>query len=140
MRIQAYLFFDGDCEAALGFYQRCLGGRVTELHRYAESPDAAQSPASGHQRVMHAALEVDGQCFMACDHLPGEPFAGHSGFAVSLNFPHQAERGATVFNALAEEGTVTVPFAPTFWGAHFGMLVDRFGVRWMVNCETTPSN
>jgi PhnB protein len=38
-----------------------------------------------------------------------------------------------VFDGLAAGGTVTMPYAKQFWGASFGMLVDRFGLEWMVN-------
>ena len=44
-------------------------------------------------------------------------------------------KGEAVFKALGEGGQVTMPFAPPFLGKGFGMLVDRFGVHWMVNCE-----
>jgi PhnB protein len=56
------------------------------------------------------------------------------GFSVNLGFkdPAEAER---IFHALVESGTVTMPFGETFWATRFGMLVDRFGIPWMVNCE-----
>lgn len=136
MRIEPYLFFDGNCETALGFYQHCLGGELVAMHRYAESPEAEHLAPEWHQKVMHAALAVDGQRFMASDRMPGQPFAGHAGFSMSVNLPLDAARGEAVFKALATGGMVTMPFAKTFWGAHFGMLVDKFGVSWMVNCET----
>lgn len=135
MRIAPYLFFDGNCETAMGFYQGCLGGELTELHRYADSPEAEHMAPEWHTKVMHAALDVGDQRFMASDRMPGQPFAGHAGFSMSVNCPLDAVRGEAVFKALATGGMVTLPFAKTFWGAHFGMLVDKFGVSWMVNCE-----
>lgn len=140
MQIEPYLFFDGNCEAALAFYQQCLGGQVVDLHRYAGSPMDAEVPADWKDKVMHATFEVAGQRFMASDRMPGQPFGGHSGFSMSVNLPQDPVRGEQVFKALAAGGRVTMPFALTFWGAHFGMLVDQFGVGWMVNCDmsTTP--
>jgi PhnB protein len=44
----------------------------------------------------------------------------------------EAER---VFRELSEEGSVRMPLAKTFWAARFGMLVDRFGIPWLINCE-----
>ena len=40
-----------------------------------------------------------------------------------------------MFHALSEKGTVQMPIQETFWAARFGMLVDKFGTPWMVNCE-----
>jgi PhnB protein len=56
------------------------------------------------------------------------------GFSVSIGVtdPAEAER---IFNALAEQGKVRMPFQQTFWAVRFGMLVDRFGIPWMINCE-----
>ena len=39
------------------------------------------------------------------------------------------------FDALARNGTVTLPLHHTFWGARFGMLTDAYGVRWMFNSQ-----
>lgn len=135
MHIEPYLFFDGQCEAALNFYAQCLGGQIAVLHRYEGSPMEAQLPPEWKHKVMHATLDAGGQRFMASDRMPGQPFGGHAGFSMSVNLPKDPVRGETVFKALATGGMVTMPFALTFWGAHFGMLVDKFGVGWMVNCE-----
>lgn len=135
MQIEPYLFFDGQCEAALGFYQQCLGGRIAALHRYAGSPMEAQLPAEWKNKVMHATFDCDGHRFMASDRMPGQPFGGHAGFSMSVNIPADPVRGEQVFKALSTGGMVTMPFSQTFWGAHFGMLVDKFGVGWMVNCD-----
>ena len=53
-------------------------------------------------------------------------------FKLAIEDPVDAER---IFHALAESGTVKMPIQQTFWAARFGMLVDRFGIPWMVNCE-----
>ena len=137
MQIEPYLFFDGNCEAALTFYAQCLGGQIAVLHRYEGSPMEAQLPPEWKHKVMHATLDAGGQRFMASDRMPGQPFGGHAGFSMSVNLPKDPVRGETVFKALAAGGIVTMPLAETFWGARFGMLVDKFGVGWMVNCDLT---
>lgn len=136
MQIEPYLFFDGNCETALQFYSQCLGGSIVALHRYEGSPMEAQLPEAWKSKVMHATLEAEGHRFMASDRMPGQPFGGHAGFSMSVNIPKDPVRGEKVFKALAAGGMVTMPFATTFWGAHFGMLVDKFGVGWMVNCDS----
>jgi PhnB protein len=136
MQIENYLFFGGDCEEALAFYKRCLGGEVVALMRFEGSPmDNAQLPADWKQKVMHAVFDSRGARFMASDTMPGEPRPAYSGFAMSLHVPGDAAEARKAFDALAEGGKVTMPFAPPFWGGHFGMLNDRFGVPWMVTSD-----
>ena len=136
MQIESYLFFGGDCEEALAFYKRCLGGEITALMRYEGSPmDNDQLPREWKQKVMHSTFESQGARFMASDTMPGQPRPAYQGFAMSLFVPGDADKARKAFDALAEGGQVTMPFAPPFWGGHFGMLTDRFGVPWMVSSE-----
>jgi PhnB protein len=136
MQVEAYLFFAGNCEEALKFYERCLDGTIVALFRYEGSPlDNAELPGEWKGRVMHATFDAGGTRFMASDSMPGEPAPNYAGFAMSLNVPKDAARARQAFNALAEGGKVTMPFEKAFWGAHFGMLTDKFGVPWMVNSE-----
>ncbi|MNW01409.1 hypothetical protein D3C71_1970400 [compost metagenome] len=71
---------------------------------------------------------------MASDTTPDRPTPDMSGCSISLNVDSIAEADR-VFNALSDGGKVEMPLEATFWAARFGMLVDRFGVSWMVNCE-----
>ena len=137
MQIESYLYFGGNCEEALQFYRQCMGGEIVTLMRYEGSPmDTPQLPAEWKKKVMHATFETQGARFMASDTMPGEPKPSYAGFAMSLFVPGKdAEPARKAFDALAQGGQVTMPFAPPFWGGHFGMLVDRFGVPWMVSSE-----
>jgi PhnB protein len=135
MQIESYLFFPGTCEEALAFYKQCLGGEIVTLMRYEGSPmDNAQLPADWKKKVMHSTFETEGARFMASDTLPGQ-HTGYQGFAMSIFVPGNADKARKAFDALAAGGKVTMPFAPPFWGGHFGMLVDRFGIPWMVSSE-----
>ena len=133
MQLNPYLSFNGDCEAAFKFYERILGGKIGFMMRYQESPMAGQTPAEWQDKIMHARLAVGDKVLMGSDAPPGhsEPMKG---FSVSLGIddPTEADR---VFNALAEGGKVGMAIQPTFWALRFGMLVDRYGTPWMVNCE-----
>lgn len=133
-----YLYFDGQAADAMRAYQQALGGEL-KLLRYADAPaDAGPPPpgceASDKQRVMHAMLQFEGGMLMASDAPnPGmaEPMRGMS---VSVTFP-DAQKARRVFDALAAQAEVRMPFGPTFWAQGFGMLVDRFGTPFMINCE-----
>jgi PhnB protein len=135
MKLDTYLFFDGNCEQAIKFYERCLGGKIEAMMRYEGSPAEQEVPAEWRNRVMHACLMVGDRMLMASDCPPGR-FDRPQGFSVSLAVaePAEAERA---FNALAQDGKITMPLEKTFWSARFGMLVDKFGIPWMVNCEQT---
>jgi PhnB protein len=132
MQTGAHLHFNGNCSEALSFYARLLGGRIAFRMTYAESPAAAQTPPALRNQIIHARLEVGGQFLLGCD-TPPERYRTPQGFNVMLavETPEEAER---VFNALADNGTVTMPFQETFWARRFGMCTDRFGIPWMINC------
>jgi PhnB protein len=135
MQIESYLFFDGNCEEALQFYAQCLGGRAVTLMRFEGSPMEKELPPGYGRKIMHATFESEGARFMASDGMPGTPAPQYGGFAMSLYVPNDEDKAQRMFDALAAGGQVTMPFAPPFWGGHFGMLTDRFGVPWMVSTE-----
>jgi PhnB protein len=137
MQFTPYLNFDGDCEAAFRFYQRVLGGKL-ELKTHGESPIAAQVPPNWHSRILHARLVMGDAVLMASD-APPEVYQPPQGLTVSIGLQDiaQAER---IFHELAQGGKVTMPIGKTFWAERFGMLVDRFGIPWMINCDTTVSS
>lgn len=133
MLLQPYLNFDGDCEAAFRFYAEVLGGRIETMMTHRDSPVAADTPAEWQDKILHAYLKVGDAVLMASDAPPGM-YSRPQGLYVSIGLsdPAQAER---IFKALADGGTVQMPFEETFWAYRFGMLVDRFGTPWMINCE-----
>jgi PhnB protein len=133
MRVNPYLNFDGDCRTAFEFYARCLGGTIEAMLTHRGSPMEAQTPPEWLDKVMHARLIVDGTVLMGSDS-PPEYFQRPQGFQVTINLddPAKADR---VFAALAEGGEVRMPIQETFWAKRFGMLTDRFGIPWMVNCQ-----
>ena len=133
MEISPYLSFSGQCGEAFKFYERCLGGKVEAIFPFAGTPAEAHVPPDWKDKIMHARLVVDGQAIMGSDG-PGEKAEPARGFHVSLNV-NDVARAERIFNELAEGGKVEMPFAETFWAHRFGMLVDRFGTPWMINCE-----
>ena len=98
-----------------------------------EAPSAEHIPAEWQDKIMHVCLDLGDQLLMGSDCPPGY-FEAPQGFSVQLSIdkPAEAER---IFHALAENGTVKMSIEQTFWAFRFGMLVDQFGIPWMVNCE-----
>jgi PhnB protein len=137
--IITYLSFDGQCEAAFAQYEKIFGGKIVKMLRYSDAPPGAcpsQSPEI-EKRIMHARMEVAGRVLMGAD-APPEYASKPQGFSVNISVddPAEAER---VFHALAEGGTVKMPIGETFWARRFGMLIDKFGTPWMINCEKSAA-
>jgi len=133
MQLNPYLFFNGDCEAAFKFYERCLGGRIEAMTTHAGTPAEEQVPAEWRDKILHARLVVGDQVLLASDAPPGR-YEKPKGFFVHVPVKDMAE-AERIFQALAEDGTIQMPIQQTFWAPSFGMLVDRFGIPWMVHCE-----
>jgi PhnB protein len=132
MQVNPYLFFNGNCEAALKFYQKVLGAKIEAMFPYESGGDAMPIPPEWNKKIMHSKITIDGEVIMASDAPPGH-FNQPQGFSVSLQVgdPADAERR---FKALADGGSINMPFGKTFFSKGFGMCVDKFGIPWMVNC------
>lgn len=138
MLIQPYLFFTGNCEQAVNFYAQQLNGNIEIMMRYKDIPAEEQQngpPNADPDSIMHARLVIGDNVIMASDGCPADPTGpAHSGYSLSIR-SESVEQGREVFNRLAQGGSITMPFQPTFWAKGFGMLTDKFGVNWMVNVE-----
>jgi PhnB protein len=135
MKIHPYLNFPGTAEEAMRFYEKCLGGKLTEVHRFGNMPGAEQLPEAARKRVMHVGLELPGGfMIMASDTMEGmgPPHVAGTNMTISIHPSSRAEADR-YFGALAEGGQVTMPLADQFWGDYYGSLTDRFGIQWMVN-------
>jgi PhnB protein len=133
MQLNPYLTFNGQCEDAFKFYEKCLGGKIEAMMTHAGTPAEQHVPPEWRNKILHARLTVGDQALMGSDAPPGR-YEQPQGFSVSLNIndPREAER---IFRALSENGKVQMPLQQTFWAERFGMCADRFGIPWMVNCE-----
>jgi PhnB protein len=137
MQISAHLIFDGQCREAFVAYQRILSGTLATFMTFGESPLAASVDAKWHSRILHATLEVDGAELNGADVLPHD-YQRPQGFSVIVSVDG-VERARQIFAALAEGGKVNMPFQSTFWSPGFGVLVDRFGTPWEINCAASGS-
>jgi PhnB protein len=133
MQLNAYLVFNGQCEAAFKFYEQVLGGKILGMFTHAGTPAAEQVPPEWLNKIMHVTLKVGDSVLMGSD-APPDRYTKPKGITVNiaLNDVAEAER---IFHALAENGTVGMPIQQTFWAERWGMLTDRYGIPWMVNCE-----
>jgi PhnB protein len=133
MELSPYLSFKGDCEAAFKFYERCLGGQAGAIFRYGGSPLAGHVPSDWQDKIMHGSLTIGGLVLMGADVAPDQ-YEEPKGISLSLQIKSAAD-AERIFRELAEGGRVVLPLEETFWAARFGMVVDRFGIPWLINCE-----
>lgn len=137
MQLAPYLFFnDGLCREAMDTYADVLGGELGMVVAAADMPPEFPIDEDKKSWLAHCEVNFPDGKLMGSDSImgPSEPMAG-ANVMVSLESRDAAE---SAFNRLAEGGEITMPFAPTFWSAGFGMLTDRYGVCWMIGSEEAP--
>ena len=133
MQVNPYLSFNGQCEAAFKLYEQVFGGQLGNMFRYAGTPMAHQVPADWQDKVMHGSVTVGGQELMGAD-VSADRYEAPKGFSLSIQIKDATE-AERIFRELSHAGHVVMPLEKTFWAERFGMVIDRFGIPWMINCE-----
>jgi PhnB protein len=130
MQIQPYLFFEGRCDEAIELYKKAVGAEVLMLMRYKDSPDKNMPTPVNPNNVMHASLRIGQSTVLASDG-DAKGKANFQGFSLAITVETEAEADRA-FAGLSDGGQVLMPLTSTFFSPKFGMLADKFGVRWMV--------
>ena len=137
--IYPYLVFNGNCSDAFSFYKKVFGGEFDNISNFGDmpsAPDALPMKEEDKQRILHVSFPISKNVSLLGSDRPGGMEDGVAGDNVSLSVNAFSEDEATaLFNALAQDGKITMPMAKTFWGAYFGMCTDKFGIHWMVNYD-----
>lgn len=135
--LNPYLSFRSETRAAMEFYRSVLGGELT-MSTFGDFPGMVQDPSEA-DLVMHAQLTTpDGFVLMASDSPSGMPYAPPAGFSVSISGDDEAQL-QRFWDALADGGTIAMPFEVPPWGGRFGMITDRFGIDWMIAYSPDPA-
>lgn len=132
MKLFPYVNFRGNCEEALNFYKEALSGEIVQLGRYGESP--MKSPEDIKDKIIHARLQFGDALIMASDVMNERPINSGDNISLSVECDND-QQIEEVFSKMAAGGKITMPLQEQFWGAKFGMLTDKFGIHWMLNCE-----
>lgn len=130
--ITPYIFLSGRCEEALNFYRDALGAQIDVIMRYNESPEPippGMLQEGFETKVMHSSFRIGGNLMMASDGCDDKSTL--HGFKLALSVASE-EEAHKAFNALANGGTIEMPLTATFWSPCYGMVKDRFHVKWMV--------
>lgn len=138
--VNAYLTFNGNCEAAFLFYKSVFGGEFPFIGRYKDMPptDDQHCPPGEEEKIMHVSLPISKETMLmgsdSSESFGGKTIVGNN-ISLSIN-TESKEEADKLFNALTVGGQVTMPMNNTFWGAYFGMFTDQFGINWMINYDT----
>ena len=132
MHLTTYLAFNGKCEEAFEFYAGVLRGTILGKFKYGESPTADQTPPDFKDKIMHISMKAGDSVLMGSDS-PPQYQNTPQGFSVSINLEDTAE-AERIYAELAPGAQVKMPIQETFWAQRFAMLIDRFGIPWMINC------
>jgi len=129
--VNPYIAFKGNCREAIEFYKSALSAEVVFTMTVGESPMPDMGPA---ENIMHSTIKVGDSTLMMCDDSnPQAPAGdGNISLAIGLNDPQRARQ---LFDNLSKGGAVIMPLDKTFWAEAFGIVTDKFGVKWMINCE-----
>jgi PhnB protein len=135
-RLNPYLNFRDNTRDAMTFYQTVFGGKL-DISTFAEF-QASEDPAEA-DKVMHSQLDApNGMTLMAADTPNSMEFKPGNNYSVSLSGDDEAELHG-YWDKLNDGATVTMPLEKAPWGDSFGMLIDRFGVQWLVNIAGTAA-
>ena len=134
--VNPYIAYKGNCREAIEFYKSALDAEVLFIQTVGDSPMSNMGPA---ENIMHCSIKVGNSTIMMCDdpRPDAAPIGGNISLAIGLNDPALAKR---LFENLAEGGSVIMPLEKTFWAEAFGMLTDKFGIKWMVNSDAGKIN
>jgi PhnB protein len=115
------------------FYKTCFAAEVFLLP-YSEAPgDFPWVTEETKDKIMHSSLTKGSlTILMGADTISSRPFQQGNNFSVTIHCESLQEIDA-LFTALGDNGEITMPLQETFWATRFGMLTDRFGIRWMLN-------
>ncbi|WP_314590997.1 VOC family protein [Paenibacillus terrigena] len=135
MNIAPYINLDGQCADAVAFYEKALQAKVKGIMRFGDMPNEDHPiPDEAKNRVMHAAIEIDGTTIMFSDTFPGQPFTYGDQLSIAI-VTNDMERLKSIYHALADGGQVIMELQKTFWSPLYGMVKDKFGIQWQLNGE-----
>lgn len=134
LKLNPYLNFEGKTEEAFNFYKSVFGGEFVALQRFSDVPGMGKLSAEDSNKLMHVSLMIGDNTLMGTDTLVAMGHTVTMGTNITLSLhPESKEEADRLFAGLQEGGSVEQPMKDEFWGDYFGMLKDKFGIKWMVN-------
>ena len=129
--VSPYIAFKGNCREAIELYKSALDAEVLFTQTVGESGMSNMGPA---ENIMHCTIKVGASTIMMCDDARPDAASGGGNISLAIGLNDFA-RAKQIFENLAKDGSVFLPLEKTYWAEAFGMVTDKFGVKWMVNCD-----
>ena len=141
MRIDPYVNFAGNTEEAFSFYKSVFGGEFQSVMRFKDVPDLPDREKMSEadlEKIMHISLRVGDTVLMGTDVLEsmGQSLTKGDNISLSLTLDTK-EASDRLFALLGDGGVVELPMQEMFWGDYFGMVIDKFGIEWMLSVALT---
>ena len=144
MQLNHYLNFQGEAEAAFTFYKSVFGGEFSVITRYGDLPpeEGVHLSETEKNAVLHVSLPINEYTVLMASDIHEQFCAVNTVFtkgtnhyiSINLDTSKQAE-AQRLFDSLSIQGQVEMPLEKTFWGALYGAFTDKFGIKWMINCQ-----
>ena len=128
MKLDVYVNYAGTCEEAFRFYEKHLGGKITNLVRHTQQPDTSRVPPGWGDKVLHAHLELGGTALTGADIPNAQPMRS-AYLTLTMKNAAEVER---IYALLVDGGEIFMKLEKTFFAERFAMLRDRFGTSWML--------
>ncbi|WP_300675101.1 VOC family protein [Soonwooa sp.] len=134
-----YLTFEGNCKEAFDFYKSAFGGDFPHVGKFGDMPevDGKKISEEDKEKIMHITLPISKETVLMGSDAGtdwGRGLTVGNNFSIAINADSK-EEADNLFNALSAGGKITMPLQETFWGAYFGMFVDKFNINWMMNYD-----
>jgi PhnB protein len=142
-KVNAYITFNGNCEEAFLFYKSVFGGEFLYIGRYKDVPMADRQifRPENDEKIMHVSLPVSTETIlMGSDNAEanGQGTIIGNNISLSIHTDNKVEADR-LFTGLSVGGQIKMPMNQTFWGAYFGVFTDRFGINWLINCNSSEN-
>lgn len=132
MQLDIYVNYQGNCRQAFEFYEQHLGGKITMMMTHQENPGTANVPEDWKNAILHATIEIGGAVLMGAD-IPHAESMRSAYLTLRLNTTEEAEK---VYAILSADGQIFMKMEETFFATRFAMLRDKFGISWMLLCNS----
>ena len=134
MSLNTYLIFHDNCRDVLEFYRSVFGGEFMSVETFRNGPPGMDIPEEEKDRIMHMSLPIGSSVLMGSDLCSafGPPPVFGDNFYISFSADTKDEADDR-FAKLSDGGEVEMDMQDMFWGAYFGALKDKFGIKWQVS-------
>ncbi|MDO5688910.1 MAG: glyoxalase/bleomycin resistance/extradiol dioxygenase family protein [Tissierellia bacterium] len=134
-RLNFYLNFDGNCEEAMHYYAEIFGSEPYIFRAEDMSDeDRAMSDMDGFVGVLHGEVPIGESTIFMSDIFPGTQLTEGNRYYITYSHA-DIDEVRRVWKSFIDTGsTVEMELGQTFWAKLYGILIDKYGIQWMIQC------